>query len=151
MASTDQRAILLVEDNSDDAVLLLNALRGDGLWNPLHIVNSGDEAIRYLRGEGQYVNRAQHPLPHLLVIDTTLNGTSGFDVLAWVRQQEEFKVLPAIMLSDNGGPAEKEIAVRLGASGYHHKPSSINELRALVGRMGDFWLRGGDIERMRPE
>src|SRR5690349_9391782 len=91
------RAVLLVEDNRNDAMFFHRAFRAAGFENPLYIVHGADEAIRYLHGEGQYANRAGHPLPHLVVIDTSLHGTSGFEVLKWMRQRPELNSVVAVV------------------------------------------------------
>jgi CheY-like chemotaxis protein len=139
----DSRAVLLVEDNREDAMFFQRAFRSAGFENPLHTVHTSDEARAYLRGQGQYNDRAQYPLPRLLVIDTILGGTSGFELLAWVRQQPQFNPVAAIMFSGDGGPNEEQQAVRLGANAYHHKPAALDELQSLIRRVGDFWLLGG--------
>jgi CheY-like chemotaxis protein len=142
-AWTSNRAVLLVEDSPDDAIFFQRAFQAAGFASPLHTVNSGEEAIHYLRGERQYSNRKRYPLPHVVVIDTNLGGTSGLGLLTWIRQQPPLKELVVIMLSADGGPAEEANATALGANAWHQKPASLGELQALIRRFGDFWLLGG--------
>jgi two-component system response regulator len=137
------RAVLLVEDNRDDAMSFHRAFRAAGFENPLRSVHSSDEAMSYLRGEGEYAERALYPMPHMVVIDTTLDGKSGFSLLEWLRQQQKFNGVVVIVLSSDGLPENQEKAIRLGAQAYHQKPASPDELQALISRFGDFWLMGG--------
>jgi CheY-like chemotaxis protein len=145
MSLYPDRVVLLADDNHDDADFFRHALRTIGFENPLHILNSGEETIRYLAGEGHYEDRVLHPLPYLLVPDPNMPGKSGWQVLEWVRQQPEFKGLVVILLGGTGSPSEEQMATRLGANGYHGKPQTHDELRALVRRIGEFWLAGGDL------
>jgi DNA-binding response OmpR family regulator len=101
--------------------------------------------MRYLRGEGEYADRAGHPLPHLLVVGANMPGKSGWDVLRWVRREPQFSGMVVIVMGGNGSPSEEEMAMGLGANGYHQKPATPWELRALIRRISEFWLAGGDL------
>ena len=102
MRSSNNRAVLLAEDNPDDADFFRRAFRAAGFEHPLHTVNNGETALSYLRGEGQYSDRARYPVPSLLVLDPTLPGKSGWEVLAWVRQSPELSTLPVVIFSARG-------------------------------------------------
>jgi DNA-binding response OmpR family regulator len=141
--SVSSRAVLLVECNRDDALLFERAFRAAGFENPLHVVHTSEKAITYLEGDGEYADRARYPVPHMMVIDRNLRGTSGIGVLAWARQQPHLKASAAIMLSGQDGTEEHTLAIDLGANACHQKPASFEELQALIRRMGDFWLLGG--------
>src|SRR5436190_19420140 len=66
--------ILLAEDNRDDEEFFRRALQRNGSNNPVHAVQSGEEAIKYLAGEGQYADRAKYPLPKLAALDSKMPG-----------------------------------------------------------------------------
>jgi DNA-binding response OmpR family regulator len=84
-------------------------------------------------------------LPYLLVVDAIMPGKSGWDVLQWVRKEPEFSGMVVIVMGGNGSHGEEQIATSLGANGYHQKPATTWELRALIRRIGEFWLAGGDV------
>ena len=73
---SDHSVILLVEDRQDDVVLIRKAFQNAYLNNPLHVVADGEEAMAYLIGEGKYSNRAEHPLPELILLTISLNLNS---------------------------------------------------------------------------
>src|SRR5438309_1725785 len=125
--SSNNRVVLLAEDNGDDADFFCRAFRAAGFEQPLHTVNNGEEALSYLRGEGQYADRARYPVPYLVVLDANMPGKSGWEVLEWVRRRPEFGALVVIIVSGDG-PDGEEMATRLGANGYHRKPPSLAEL-----------------------
>src|SRR5947209_5759883 len=76
-----------IQDNSlgrrqsDDADLLQRAFQKAEIQEPLTVLGSGLEAIRYLSGEGKYENREGFPIPFLIILDLSLPGVDGFEVL----------------------------------------------------------------------
>src|SRR5438128_2160196 len=96
------RQILLVDASPDDADLFRRALQRVDFGNPFHVVQSGEEAIKYLRGEGQYADRARHPVPYLLLLAPNLPGKSGWDVLRWVRGRSELNRVIVIIFGGAG-------------------------------------------------
>jgi len=139
------RPILLADDNPGNAELLRHALQRTGTQNPLHAVSSGDEAISYLRGEGQYANRAKFPVPHLLLLEPDMPGRSGWEVLQWVRERPKFSLLLVMIFGGSGSQAEEDRAYQLGANACHTKPSVAGELDKVVIRIGQFWLLSGNL------
>src|SRR5947209_16596546 len=93
--------ILLVEDREDDITLVRRALRKGYIDNPLQVVRTGEEALAYLKGEGKYGNRFEHPLPDLILLDLKLPGLDGFDVLQWVRQHPTLYALRVVVLTSS--------------------------------------------------
>ncbi len=71
--------ILIVEDDSNDALLLQRAFRKASMLNPLQMVGDGEEAIAYLSGQGAYADRERHPLPVLILLDLKLPRRSGHE------------------------------------------------------------------------
>jgi CheY-like chemotaxis protein len=92
-----QPAILYVEDEKSDVLLLRVAFTRAGLLNPVHIAMDGAEAIDYLVGNRPFADRNQHPLPALVLLDLNLPKKSGFQVLSWIRQQPQFASLPVVI------------------------------------------------------
>ena len=75
------KVILLVEDNPDDVFFMQRAWKAGGLQNPLHVAEDGDQAIKYLAGEGTFADRNAHPLPCVVLLDLKLPGKNGLEVL----------------------------------------------------------------------
>src|SRR6266568_6542022 len=86
-AIMNELRILVAEDMQDDVVLLKHAFQKAGVGVALHFVTDGQEAVDYLNGAERYANRAEHPLPTLLLLDLNMPRLNGFDVLEWLRQQ----------------------------------------------------------------
>jgi DNA-binding response OmpR family regulator len=133
------RTILLVEDDEDDVFFLQQAMHKAGVDNPLQVVFSGQEAIAYFKGTGQFADRDAFPLPYLTLLDLKLPHVMGLDVLKWIR---EHATAPAIVviLSSSMDEADIATAYRWGANGYLVKPLDLSKLTDMAKSIKDFWL-----------
>ena len=145
---SDSGHILVAEDDPTDAYFFQRAFKRAGIPVVLHFVRDGQEVIDYLQGEGQFANRAAHPLPQLVLLDLNMPRLDGFEVLEWVRKQPGFNGLQVVIFSSSDEPRNINGAYDLGANWYLVKPHSMEELNALVGRFKKFWLEG-DNDRGR--
>src|SRR6478672_7774335 len=96
---TDHAVILLVEDRADDVLLIRRSFEKAHVPNPLHVVTNGEEAVAYLAGEGQYANRDEYPLPHLILLDLKMPKMDGFEFIRWVRGQTGLSGIPIVVLT----------------------------------------------------
>ncbi len=119
--------VLVVEDNPDDVQLLRIAADAGPEAVAFHIVRDGEQALAYLKGEGEYADRHAHPLPELLLLDISLPGMSGFEVLAWVRQHPAFNALKVFVWTDAGDPGTLDRAKQAGANRF--VPKSVSFVR----------------------
>ena len=133
-------AILVVEDNADDVLLIQRAFDKAKLANPLHFVTDGDKAVQYLSGTGPYADRSSHPLPTMMLLDLKLPRRSGFEVLEWVRSQSALKVLPVVVLTSSKEDADVRRAYALGANTYLAKPVALDGLIEMVRTLGMYWF-----------
>ncbi|MDB6056023.1 MAG: two-component system response regulator [Verrucomicrobiales bacterium] len=119
---TGDYPILLVEDDSNDSLLLQRAFRRAALTNLLQVVTNSEEAVDYLLGEKHYQDRAIYPLPRLLILDLKLPGMSGLELLKWIRSEAKLKDLSVIILSSSRQTDDIDRAYELGATSYMAKP-----------------------------
>jgi CheY-like chemotaxis protein len=132
------RSVLVVEDNADDVELLQLAARTAPEAVSFHIVRDGEQAIAYMQGEGQFADRQAHPLPELVLLDLSLPGMSGFEVLAWIRQHPEFNALKVFVWTDSGDPGALDRAIQTGANRF--VPKSVSFVRGgLAGLVRGIW------------
>ncbi len=132
--------ILVAEDDPTDAYFLERAFKRAGLPVMLHFVRDGQEVVDYLQGAGQFADRKQHPLPHLLLLDLKMPRVDGFGVLEWVRKQPALNGLVIVIFSASSEPSAISRAYSLGANSFMVKPHSMEELMDLVGRFKKHWL-----------
>src|SRR5256714_4093534 len=110
--SPEKNIILLVEDREEDVLLTKRALERAEIPNPLHVVNSGQEAVAYLEGRGKYNNRAEFPVPDLVLLDINMPNGDGFTVLRWVRAHAGLKALRIVMLTTSDENEDIDTAYR---------------------------------------
>ena len=134
------RTILLVEDEEGDVFFMQQAMQKAGVLNPLQVASDGQMAIDYFKGTGKFANRAEFPLPCLVLLDLKLPRVMGLDVLKWIRQQ--LGVAPIVgILSSSQEEADIATAYRLGANGYLVKPHDVSQLTEIAKSIKDFWLK----------
>ena len=131
--------ILVVEDEPNDAELLKMAFKRNTILNPIQQVNDGLDAIAYLNGEGIYTDRKRYPFPEVLILDLKMPRMNGLELLAWIRDHPDFKVIPTIIMSSSRQDLDIKKAYELGANTYLVKPSSFNELARMVRSAHDYW------------
>lgn len=116
--------LLYVEDEENDILFLERAFSLNQSEVILHTTSDGPSAIAYLGAAGKYTDRAQYPLPDVVLLDINLPGCSGFDVLEWLRSQPHLSSLPVVMFSSSARPEDKQKARALGANQFLEKPVS---------------------------
>lgn len=131
--------ILLVEDEENDATLVKMAFKRNNIPNPIQWVHDGLEAIDYLNGEGVYADRARYPFPEVLILDLKMPRMNGLELLTWVREHPEYRVIPTIIMTSSRQQPDIQNAYNLGANTYMIKPSSFEELARMVKLAHDYW------------
>jgi CheY-like chemotaxis protein len=152
MASTDQSlklslppapgpdCILVAEDNDSDLLLLQRALKLARVLCPVHAVRDGEEAIAYLNGDGKYSNRADYPLPSLVLLDLKMPHKNGFEVLQWIRSHSTLSRLPVLVLTISNQVADINRAYALGANSFINKSLDYQSTKDLAESIRNFWL-----------
>jgi len=137
----DMGVILLAEDREDDIILIRKAFKEAYITNPLFTVRDGDEAISYLAGNGKYSNRAEFPLPDLMLLDLKMPRTDGFEVLTWIRQQPSLSALRVVVLTSSDGIRDVTRAYRLGANSFMVKPLDFEDVVHMSKFVTTYWLK----------
>jgi CheY-like chemotaxis protein len=133
--------ILQVEDDSNDIFFLEHAFRNTGLAQALRVARDGQIAVDYLGGTGDFADRAQHPLPCLVLLDLKLPRKDGFEVLQWIRGQPALKPLTVIVLTSSARQEDIDRCYSLGANSFVVKPSELGERLEFAKLIQAYWLR----------
>ena len=136
----DTAVILLVEDQDNDILLVTRAFKAAGVINPIQVVRNGNEAVAYLCGEGKFANRAEYPLPHLVLLDLRMPAMDGYEVLAWIRQQDGLRAMPVIVLTSSNLISDVNRAYQLGANSFFVKDVDFQNTIALVDVLKRYWI-----------
>ncbi|MCA9212736.1 MAG: response regulator [Planctomycetales bacterium] len=132
--------ILLVEDQEADVQLILRALTKGGIANPIHVVRDGQEALDYFSGEGQFADRNRFPIPGLILLDLKLPKVNGLQVLEQLKQTEELKRIPVIVLTSSSESKDVNRAYDVGANSYLVKPVQFSAFCEVVTQIKLYWL-----------
>jgi chemotaxis family two-component system response regulator Rcp1 len=131
------KTILLVEDSPGDVRLTQEAFRdADGTLR-LHVAFDGAEAVSFLRREG--VHR-KAPRPDLILLDLNLPKMDGRQVLSVIKQDDELKMIPTVILTTSGREEDIAAVYQLRANCYLTKPVEFDAFESLVKSIGNFWL-----------
>jgi len=138
--SGGQVAILFVDDDPNDMLLVQRALSKAGLSYPLIHKRDGEEAIDYLSGKPPYSDRTKHPLPTLILLDIKMPKMNGFDVLGWLQRQPALVKIPVVILTASVRVEDRSEAEKLGAVGYRTKPVDFGQLVDMIRDVDARWL-----------
>ncbi|MBI4292273.1 MAG: response regulator [Betaproteobacteria bacterium] len=129
--------ILLVEDNPDEAVLTLRALRGHRIDTPVEVAHDGVEALHYiLPSESPSVAN----LPRLVILDLKLPRLDGFDVIRRLRADPRTRLLPLVVFSSSAEDRDVGCCYEMGVNGYVAKPVDADHYHAAVGSILNYWM-----------
>lgn len=121
--------ILVAEDNVPDVFLVREALALSEVEHDLHVVEDGEEALRFI--ERADFGNGDAPIPALLLLDLNLPKRTGDEILVGLRQSRTCRDIPVIIMTSSDSPKDREEAARLGAVAYFRKPSDLEEFLKL--------------------
>lgn len=137
---TRPSCILLVDDNRMDVELTLDAFAEAHLTNPIHVARSGQEALDYLFGDGEYADRQQHPLPDVVLLDLKMPGIDGFEVLRRIKDAPSTRRIPTVVLTSSREDGDRAMSYDIGANSYLVKPVSFEGFVTVLRSIANYWL-----------
>lgn len=132
--------ILLVEDNPDDEVLTLRALKANNICNRVDVARDGVEALDYLFGTGTHSGRKKGTLPEVILLDLKLPKLDGLEVLERIRADERTKLIPVVILTSSKEESDLVNGYKKGANSYVRKPVDFDQFCDAVRQLGLYWL-----------
>jgi len=129
--------ILMVEDNPGDVRLTQEALKDAKVSNTLYVVEDGVAALDFLYQRGKY---SDAPRPDLILLDLNLPKKNGREVLGEIKQDEQLKMIPVVILTTSQAEEDVVRAYRLHANCYIVKPVDFVQFTKIVWTIEDFWL-----------
>jgi two-component system response regulator len=144
MESTDNKFILLVEDNPNDELLARRALKKNAITNRLFVARDGVEALDFLLGAGSHSQRDTTQTPALVLLDLNLPRIDGFEVLRRIRAHDRMRHLPVAILTSSDEESDVRKCYELGVNSYIRKPVDFDEFVKTVRELGLCWLRLND-------
>jgi len=135
-----EKTILLVEDNSDDIMLIQRLFERNRMINGLDVVTDGEEALDYLFGRGLYQDRDIRFQPILILLDTRLPKLNGLEVLQHIRSRPETEDLPLIIMNNDKEEIKEIKGYELDVKAFLAKPFSFAKFTKAARKAGLHWL-----------
>ncbi|KAA5543042.1 response regulator [Roseiconus nitratireducens] len=127
---------LLVEDDDNHAHLVMRSLRKARVRNQVYRVTDGVEALKFLRREGEFHG---HPQPDVVLLDLKLPKVGGHEVLASIKQDDELKMIPVVIMTTSDAESDRARAYEHHANSYVVKPLDFDRFRELVRDLCLYW------------
>ncbi len=132
--------VLLVEDVVDDVFFMQRAFAKASVPVDLRIARDGREALRYLKGEAEFADRAAHPCPRIILLDLNIPYVHGLKVLEHIRDDTQLRRLVVIVLTSSADSSDIEEAYALGVNSFLVKPTGLEVLEEVVELVCQYWL-----------
>jgi two-component system, chemotaxis family, response regulator Rcp1 len=129
--------VLLVEDSPGDVRLTMEAFQQTNPAIRLHVANDGLEAMAFLRQEEGNENA---PRPDLILLDLNMPKMDGRQVLARIKEDENLKTIPTVILTTSEAEGDVAESYQLNANCYLNKPVQLDAFENLVKSINEFWL-----------
>ena len=136
----EKKIILLVEDNPDDELLTLEALKDNNIKNEVFIAHDGEEALDYLFSKGEFKDRYSGILPQVVLLDLKLPKVDGLEVLKQIRSNNKTRFLPVVILTSSKEETDLIQSYQLGANSYIRKPVDFEQFTQAVKYLGLYWI-----------
>lgn len=138
---TDTTIILLIEDNESHAMLAIRGLsRFSGKHKIIHL-EDGEAALEYLFRRGIYSDFKTTPRPQLILLDLRLPKIDGLDVLKQIKEDENLRTIPTVVLTSSMAEPDINRAYYFFANSYMVKPLDFSEFREQMVKIADYWLK----------
>lgn len=130
----------MVEDNPDDELLTLTALKDNNILNDVVVMRDGVDALDYLFRKGEFKDRDPVSTPQLILLDLKLPKIDGLEVLQQIRSNESTKFLPVVVLTSSREETDLIKSYSLGANSYIRKPVDFEQFTQAIKTLGLYWL-----------
>jgi len=132
--------IVIVEDNPNDAELMVRSLEKNLLANSLIVLEDGEQALDFIFCRGQYADRDLSGSPKVIFLDLKLPKVNGLEVLKQVKSNEQTRKIPVIIITSSKEDPDIVTAYNLGANSYVVKPVNFNNFAEIIKQLGLYWL-----------
>jgi len=136
----EKKLILLIEDNPDDELLALRALKKNNITSDVVVVRDGLEAVNYLFAKGEYADRDKNNIPDVILLDLKLPKLDGVEVLKRIRENDVTCMIPVVMLTSSNEERDIMNAYKVGANSFICKPVDFEQFLEATKQIGTYWL-----------
>ncbi len=136
----EKRDIIVVEDNPNDAELMVRSLKKNKLANKLIVLEDGEQALDYIFCTGEYKDRDSSVLPNVIFLDLKLPKVNGLEILKKVKSNDKTKMIPVVIVTSSREDPDIKAAYELGANSYVVKPVDFTKFKETINQLGLYWI-----------
>ena len=131
--------IVLIDDNADDEMLTIRALKKNNVTAGLVVLRDGVEALNYF-SDASSGSGHDYQQPTLILLDLKLPKINGLELLEKLRKFEHTRLIPVVILTTSNEQQDIIAGYQLGANSYIRKPVDFNEFTETIRKIAEYWL-----------
>jgi CheY-like chemotaxis protein len=139
--------ILMAEDDTEDTMLVQDALAEARLSNELRFVSDGEELVDYLRRRGKYDDPSSSPRPGLILLDLNMPRKDGREALEEIKSDPDLRTIPIVVLTTSKADEDIIRSYGNGANSYITKPVTFDKLVEIMKVLGRYWFEIVDLPK----
>lgn len=132
--------ILLAEDDEDDYLLIVDALKESRIANTIYWVKDGEELMDYLLRQGAYEDPLKSPKPCIILLDLNMPKKDGREALREIKSHPKLRSIPVIVLTTSSMDEDVIVSYELGVNSYIRKPVKFQDFITVVKTLGKYWF-----------
>jgi CheY-like chemotaxis protein len=141
MTHNGQHPILIAEDDEDDYLLTIEALKEAGVDSQVKWVKDGEELMNYLEPIGASKRRSAAEFPSLILLDLNMPRKDGREVLEEIKKSNTLRKIPVVILTTSKAETDINHAYELGVNSYIQKPVRFNEFVEVIKVLSHYWFQ----------
>jgi CheY-like chemotaxis protein len=137
--------ILIADDDSEDTMLIREALIENQIENKVQRVENGEELMDYLKNTGNYSNKEKYPLPGVIMLDLNMPKMDGREALKEIKGDINLCSIPIIVFTTSSNDKDLNLSYKFGANSYISKPVTFSSMVELMRTFSNYWLQTVDL------
>jgi two-component system, response regulator len=131
--------ILMADDDPDDQMLLMEALKENNVSNAVSFVENGEELMDYLNKRGKFSDESTQT-PGIILLDLNMPKIDGREALRMIKSDKKLLKIPVVVLSTSRADADVIDCYNLGVNSFISKPVRFEDLVAVTKELTSYWL-----------
>ncbi|OFY85176.1 MAG: two-component system response regulator [Bacteroidetes bacterium RIFCSPLOWO2_12_FULL_35_15] len=132
--------ILIADDDSEDRMLIIDALQENNIKNKVQIVENGEELLHYLKNTGNYSNKEIYPLPGVILLDLNMPKMDGREALKEIKGDKNLCSIPLIIFTTSMNDKDVHHSYKFGANSFISKPVTFSSMVNVMESISKYWL-----------
>jgi CheY-like chemotaxis protein len=132
--------ILIADDDAEDRMLILDALKESHLKNNIQYVENGEELLQYLQNKGKYSDEKTYPIPGIILLDLNMPKKDGREALKEIKSNDKLKNILIIILTTSKAEEDVLKTYNLGANSFITKPVTFLAMVEVMNTLKKYWF-----------